>query len=474
MTTKQYCSDQTTVTIAVSDFTSEAELSSSSPSVSKQKGLRRKRSSKRKTKKANRDHLVGLIAQEVTSTWNEDQYDAVQPTRGTMLAEDPVPPVRSAADIFYVQINGESLQSDPSMHSGSVQNTVTEIVEDNEDINFPHHMSFANLDLPEELQDEASEARRIVPDELSFSHRSKDSLGSASSGSSSESSEDNFAMQDIQDIVMAQMPEKIKSKIPKEAWERIFGPTAADMTRKPVTVPVEEDTQDDQAIDDDDSSVISDITMHTTGLSGSKKQVAPIAPGGHQRFELAMDVFGSYEKDLCPILPSRSGHGSIAASRDSEDRSFQSSKKVSMDGSVQNSTSPSTSSGVRFGNVQVRYYERVMEVNPSVTSGVAIGIGWNYKRGGTLRVDDWENQRGRNPRASNELVIPRHLRDIMLKELGYTQQDFAAATRIILKAKHERKTTVQNHGHQKMEEAVENAARRVKGLLSFGRNKGLV
>ena len=93
-----------------------------------------------------------------------------------------------------------------------------------------------------------------------------------------------------------------------------------------------------------------------------------------------------------------------------------------------------------------------------------------------MSVKDWEHHhRGGVHRQSNDLVVPKHVRHAMLKDLGYTQEDFAAATRIILKAKHQRKVSAQNQGgHQQFEEAVENAARRVRGLLSFGRNKGLV
>jgi hypothetical protein len=70
--------------------------------------------------------------------------------------------------------------------------------------------------------------------------------------------------------------------------------------------------------------------------------------------------------------------------------------------------------------------------------------------------------------------MPRHLRKGLLKELGYTQKDIAEATRIIRKAKDRRKTTVANLSSQGMEEAVEMASCKVKGLFSFGKKKGLL
>jgi hypothetical protein len=124
----------------------------------------------------------------------------------------------------------------------------------------------------------------------------------------------------------------------------------------------------------------------------------------------------------------------------------------------------------------VRYYERILEINPAVTSGPAIGIGWKFKRGGSIHVDDWELQRGGNLRRSTELIIPRPARESMLKNAGYNPKQIAEAVRIIRKAKDRRKITVQNlgAGTEAMEETVEAASRRIKGLLSFGRKKGLI
>ena len=128
---------------------------------------------------------------------------------------------------------------------------------------------------------------------------------------------------------------------------------------------------------------------------------------------------------------------------------------------------------VSFQNVQVRYYERILEVNPGVTNGPAIGIGWNYMVGEQISVDQWEVQRG-NIRTPDDLVIPRKTREKILDDAGYSKKDIAEAIRSIMKTKNQRRTTIHNLGMKPVEEAVESAARRVKGILSFGKKKGLI
>jgi hypothetical protein len=129
---------------------------------------------------------------------------------------------------------------------------------------------------------------------------------------------------------------------------------------------------------------------------------------------------------------------------------------------------------VSFADVQVRYYERILDINPAVTSGAAIGIGWRYKRGGTLPIEEWELRKSSDVRRANDLLIPRHVRETILQNAGYTQKDIAEAVRIILKAKNKRKQTIQNLGAEGIEEAVESASRRVKSIISLGVKRGLV
>jgi hypothetical protein len=80
-------------------------------------------------------------------------------------------------------------------------------------------------------------------------------------------------------------------------------------------------------------------------------------------------------------------------------------------------------------------------------------------------------QRGET-RKSAACVLPRHVREDMLEEAGYTPKAIADATvSVVMQVKHQRRTTVSNLNASGVEVAVEKAARRVKGLLRFGRKK---
>jgi hypothetical protein len=127
----------------------------------------------------------------------------------------------------------------------------------------------------------------------------------------------------------------------------------------------------------------------------------------------------------------------------------------------------------QFGFVQVRFYEREIEVNPSVSNGVAVGIGWGYECGKDLPIDEWEAQKTQGVHPSNhDLVLPRHIRERMVLDAGFTQREIAHATRQILKAKHQRKVTIEQLAIQKYtEEAIERATRKLKEILSFRRAK---
>jgi hypothetical protein len=123
---------------------------------------------------------------------------------------------------------------------------------------------------------------------------------------------------------------------------------------------------------------------------------------------------------------------------------------------------------VEFGTVQARFYEAIAEVNPSVSSGVAVGIGWMYKNGKVLPVDQWEAEKGGLVRSGRELVLPRRVRERMLLDGGFTQKDIAHATRMILKLKQQRKTTIEQLAAQQYaEDMFETAKRRIRNLLNI-------
>lgn len=129
---------------------------------------------------------------------------------------------------------------------------------------------------------------------------------------------------------------------------------------------------------------------------------------------------------------------------------------------------------VRFCEVRIRNYERILEFNPSVTSGPAVGIGWRYsvEDDENIPLDIFEDTREYHRRTSTkDLTLSRMDRENLLRNLGYTQKEIALSVRTILRLKNQRKQTIQNLHASTMEEFVEKAARKMKRVLFFGNRK---
>jgi len=129
----------------------------------------------------------------------------------------------------------------------------------------------------------------------------------------------------------------------------------------------------------------------------------------------------------------------------------------------------STKKQARFGAVQVRFYEQEVEVNPAVSNGVAVGIGWAYECCTELLIDEWESQKAQDAhRSPSQLILPRHIRERMLLEAGFTQKDIAHAMRQIRRVKNQRKTTIEQFKMKRYtEDAIESAMRKLKKLIPF-------
>jgi hypothetical protein len=249
---------------------------------------------------------------------------------------------------------------------------------------------------------------------------------------------------------MENMPKDVRDKIPQEAWGKIFGRTHANKIRKSnKTVNDEEQKKEkeEEEIEDDNVSTISAVTEAT-------------------EYKVAKHGFVT-KNDIPTNISTSSSHESVSANPCRIDFSGQLVVAEKKDRPKKENLS------VSFDSVRVRYYERIIDINPAVTNGAAVGIGWRYKRGGRFDIEEWESNR-MNTRTSKELLLPKHVREAILKDLGYTQQDIAAAVRVILKAKNKRRQTVQNLGAESMEEAVEAASRKVKSILTLGMKNGLV
>lgn len=80
-----------------------------------------------------------------------------------------------------------------------------------------------------------------------------------------------------------------------------------------------------------------------------------------------------------------------------------------------------------------------------------MSIGWDHDRAATKTVDisDEESKASmkisrRHRERRGPRILPRPLREIMLLDLGYSQQDLASANRAIVRTKRERQRTYHN------------------------------
>ena len=123
-------------------------------------------------------------------------------------------------------------------------------------------------------------------------------------------------------------------------------------------------------------------------------------------------------------------------------------------------------SRVSFAHVKIREYERVLGDNPSVTSGPPLSIGWRHSPTPLIMsLDDYESGKG-PPRSSSEYLVPKSVRESMLKEhAGVSRREIANAVRTIQKEKAARRKTVVNLGMTPAEERMEEAKRKMKTIL---------
>jgi hypothetical protein len=297
----------------------------------------------------------------------------------------------------------------------------------------------------------------------------------------------DLSMEEIREYVMANIPAAVREQIPEEAWSQIFKPASiasktpsqSSKVKKEPLAPIAQIEFTDEDDDMDDITVFSDVS----GLTGA----FPDGKGVETRREIlkrnepsmAKVEEGSQSSQLDQSLKSGSqapgAPGEMTFSH--RDRSTGSAKHprsgttrtTASTGSTPGPT-PNGPKNLSWDQVEVRYYERILSDNPSVQSGAALGIGWKFKRGGRMDVATWEKARGPQ-RQSGELVMPRHVRERLLREAGVSQREMADMVRATLKVKNQRKQTVNNLAGAGVEEAVENVRKSFTRILTLRRKK---
>jgi hypothetical protein len=400
---------------------------------------------------------------------------------------------RTAEEIYYDSLNGGG--ATPVEMPGEGEGAVVS----DEDVEMENGETGALVKQRSDkfLTEGASRRKKSTP--IVSHDESMNSGGTVTQETSIHSGSDmQMSITEIKNYVLQNLSKDVKEMIPEEAWGQIFNDVEVEVSKSghsqtagstntgasgmltdpkmrappPKKVDYEEQTTSDGVTIDfemDDSSVVSEITTHTMAVRREDdqrkefhqsleeaylSQQTMLSPHSRSKPTSSKKRFSGYASAWTPPLPLEPMEAVMetpqALLREVSDRSVQ------------------------FSTVSVRYFKRILDVNPSVTSGPAIGLGWIYRNGKAMTVDQWESSREYSVRESGDLVIPRQEREMMLAQLGYTQQDIAQAVREIRKAKDMRRTTVENLKVQNIEEKMENATTMVRNLLRIGKRRGIV
>eukprot|EP00565_Helicotheca_tamesis_P002762 CAMPEP_0185733036 /NCGR_PEP_ID=MMETSP1171-20130828/18236_1 /TAXON_ID=374046 /ORGANISM="Helicotheca tamensis, Strain CCMP826" /LENGTH=162 /DNA_ID=CAMNT_0028402659 /DNA_START=252 /DNA_END=737 /DNA_ORIENTATION=+ len=129
---------------------------------------------------------------------------------------------------------------------------------------------------------------------------------------------------------------------------------------------------------------------------------------------------------------------------------------------------------VFFSTTEIREYEQILGDNPWALDGPPVSLGWRYDADKILflTVDDYERcVRRQTVRRSNVApwvsadILPRHEREGILLDAGYTQSQLAAAIRAKRKIKNQRQQTLVNLKAAKMEEIMEGIRRKLRKMI---------
>merc|ERR1712176_694461 len=131
---------------------------------------------------------------------------------------------------------------------------------------------------------------------------------------------------------------------------------------------------------------------------------------------------------------------------------------------IQRSNRPKKS--VSFGCIEIREHERSLDVNPSVTSGPAVGLDWaHYDLPTKYDLIEFELSRIPHRRMKTQFQMPRFYREALLLDLGYSRRDLTENIVEIKSVQRQRRKSLQRSKFEKLLLAVEGTDRFMKKIL---------
>lgn len=102
------------------------------------------------------------------------------------------------------------------------------------------------------------------------------------------------------------------------------------------------------------------------------------------------------------------------------------------------SSSSSTGKRVVFGAIQIHVHAYALGDNPSAQLGPPVTVAWeSFETIQFAQVDDYEKLRG-DTRSTYQMLIPRNVREYLLRAQGYSQQEMNEARRAASKVRRQR------------------------------------
>jgi hypothetical protein len=315
-------------------------------------------------------------------------------------------------------------------------------------------------------------SRRILDTHIEYC-----SSRSHMSGSSSETSKAiPLSVSHIEKYVTERIPNSVKAKFPPDAWQRIFRTAIESAQQKaehpasllPGDVSVSKldklkggiivdglPSGEHLPAEDDDRSAA--VSPRATVPS------PPLPPSTPRRSWGAGDL-----REDSLIIPARRA---VSPWQDSVNASA--SDLILRDSEV--ASKLLLKRGVSFDSVHVRHYAQILVESPCCSSGPAVGLGWNFEVLPSMTLDEAASI---PRRRTSSMLLSRHEREAIVRGLGYSQKQIAAAIRRSLKAKHQRRQTILHLSNQNLEEVVEEivekSRRKVKRILRFGSKEKIV
>ena len=99
---------------------------------------------------------------------------------------------------------------------------------------------------------------------------------------------------------------------------------------------------------------------------------------------------------------------------------------------------PIDNRSVCFDTVQVRQYERTLEVNPSTSSGPSVGLGWRYQDQPPQQLAEEEQRQFKQ----NKFILSSEARKDILMDLGFSNTEITQAARQNARLREQRKQTL--------------------------------